>query len=123
MPTGQQKRTIQAEEPSSAPAKITLFGPVSAHGFTRYFFLGIPVSTRPDLGFLEQQIARQIDSLLAIPLPTDGQSGGAEDDAVQAGRQRLANLPSYRLMCKARDGAMRLEDELPIVTAQAEQGL
>jgi hypothetical protein len=87
-------------------------------GFERKIYLfGIPVAVRTNLPYLEQFILRSLNRLNAIAVPPTA-PGGEADAARATERERLLALPSYRLMCRARDGELRLEDELKIVTAQ-----
>lgn len=87
-------------------------------GFERKTYLfGIPVAVRTNLPYVEQFILHSLNRLNAIPVPPT--APGDEADAARATeRERLLALPSYRLMCRARDGELRLEDELRVVTAQ-----
>ncbi len=72
------------------------------------YVLGIPVAVRIDPSLFEQSVHRMLDRINALH----------DKEQQRSADERAASLPSYELMCQARDGALRLEDELKIVTQQ-----
>ena len=80
------------------------------------YILGIPVSVRIEPSLFEQSVHSMLDRINA--LLDKEQQGGVDDPPRMTATERAAALPSYELMCQARDGALRLEDELKIVTQQ-----
>jgi len=80
------------------------------------YILGIPVAARIDPSLFEQSVHSMLDRINA--LHDQEQQSGADDPPRITATERAAALPSYELMCQARDGALRLEDELKIVTQQ-----
>ena len=89
----------------------------------KHYLFGIPLVTRPNIRYLEEQVTNQIDRLLTICASSPPKGPLADDVALQAGMERLFSTPSYRVMCDARDHVITLESELQIVTAQVEQSL
>jgi len=77
---------------------------------------GVPVAVRIDPNLFEQSVHRMLDRINA--LHDKEQQSGAGDLPRMTAAERAASLPSYQLMCQARDGELRLEDELKIVTQQ-----
>jgi len=80
------------------------------------YVLGIPVAVRIDPSLFEQSVHRMLDRINA--LHDKEQQRSSDDLPRMTATERAASLPSYELMCQARDGALRLEDELKIVTQQ-----
>ena len=89
----------------------------------KHYLFGIPLVTRPNIRFLEEQVSKQIDRLLSLPASCAPKDPLADDAALRAGMERLFDMPTYRVMCDARDHIITLESELQIVTAQVEQSL
>jgi hypothetical protein len=94
------------------PVKTTRF---SAYQRTIYL-CGIRVAKRIDPALFERSVHHMLDRINA--LHDQEQSSRADEPPRMTPTERAAALPSYGLMCQARDGQLRLEDELKIVTRQ-----
>lgn len=85
-------------------------------------FLGIPISSRPNYRYLERRINESVNRLHSISgAPIAARSNKTISLSLQDARELLNKLPSYQLICDARDGRLILEDELTIVTKQMEK--
>lgn len=80
------------------------------------FLFGIPVATRVNHRYFEQSVFHLLDRLNSLPIQTT-----SANKKYAALTDRLHALPAFQLMCQARDGKLKLEDEVKAVTAEVVQ--